>query len=93
MSFIVSNGFNLHGTIDRLQLLQWFHFRLLGSLETTSKNWAGVSCSKVSVVSYIIHLLNETQKLLRGRLRTRVHIDIAAQDYTKQPAAGRGQPV
>ena len=93
MSFIVSNSFNFDETIDRLQLLQLFHFRLVGAAETTSKKWAGVSCFKVSVVSYIIHLVNETQKLLRRRLRARVCIVIAAQDYTKQGAAGRMQPV
>ena len=86
MSFIVSNGFNFDETIDRLRLLQWFHFGVVGAAETTSKKWAGVSCFIVSVVSLLIHLLNETENVFAGCQRARIHIVIAAQDYTKQPA-------
>ena len=91
MSFIVSNGFNFDETIDRLRLLKWFHFRLQGSLETTSKNCAGVSCSTVSVVSLLIHLCNETEKVFGRCQRARVQQHIAPQDSTMQPAASRRQ--
>ena len=91
MSFIVSNSFNFDDTIDRLRLLQLFHFRLVGAAETTSKKWAGVNCFKVSVVSLLIHLLNETENVFAGCQRARIHIVIAAQDYTKQPAECRMQ--
>ena len=93
MSFIVSNGFNLYGTMRGVALLELFQrlkpFHVKPALNQQPK----AGSSRVSVVSYIIHLLNETQKLLRRRLRTRVHIDIAAQDYTRQPAACRMQLV
>ena len=93
MSFIVSNGFNFDETIDRLRLLQWFHFGLVGAAETTSKKRWGVSCFKVSVVSIYIHIVNETEKVFGRSLKARVHIVVAAQDYTAQPAVGRRQPV
>ena len=91
MSFIVSNSFNFDETIDRLRLLQLFHFRLVGAAETTSKKWAGVSCFIVSVVSLLIHLCNETEKVFGRCQRARVQQHIAPQDSTKQPAAGRRQ--
>ena len=91
MSFIVSNGFNFDETIDRLWLLKWFHFGLVGVPETTSKKWAGVSCFKVSVVSLLIVLLNETEKVFRRCQRGCVHLVIVPQDYTKQLAECRRQ--
>ncbi len=93
MSFIVSNGFNLHETIDRVRLLQWFHLRLLGSLETSSKKPSGVSCFRVSEVSYIIHSVNETEKVFGRHPKGCVPIVVAAQDYTAQHSVCRRQLV
>ncbi|MBC8299542.1 MAG: hypothetical protein H8E55_27625 [Pelagibacterales bacterium] len=91
MSFIVSNSFNFDETIDRLRFLQWFHFGLVGAAETTSKKWAEVSCFKVSIVSLLIHLLNETENDFASRQRARIQQHIVLQDSTMQPAGGRRQ--
>ena len=92
MSFIVSNSFNSYGTMQGVALLELFQrlkpFHVKPALNQQPK----ADSSRVSVVSYIIHLVNETQKLLRRRLRARVCIVIAAQDYTRQRAASRVQP-
>ena len=93
MSFIVSNSFISCETIEGVTYLELFQRLKPIRLKPTLNQPAITSCSTVSVVSYIIHLLNETQKLLRRRQRARVHIGIAAQDYTKQPAVGRVQLV
>ena len=91
MSFRVSNGFNLHETIDRWRLLKWFHFGLEGAAETTAKKRAGVSCFKVSVVSLLIYYVNETEKVLGRCLKGCVHIVVGTQNSTGQLADGRVQ--
>jgi len=93
MSFIVSNGFNSYETMEGVTLLELFQRLKPIVLKPALNQQPKAGSSRVSVVSYIIHLLNETQKLLRRRQRARVHIGIAAQDYTKQPAVGRVQLV
>ena len=93
MSFIVSNSFNSYGTMQGVALLELFQ-RLKPFHVKPALNQPPISsCSTVSVVSYIIHLLNETQKVFAARLRARVHIVIAAQDYTRQLAGSRVQLV
>ena len=93
MSFIVSNSFNSYGTMQGVALLELFQRLKLFHVKPALNQQPIASSSRVSVVSYIIHLVNETQKLLRRRLRARIHIVITAQDYTKQPAVGRVQLV
>tara|TARA_R110000824_G_scaffold236800_1_gene425607 strand:+ start:276 stop:557 length:282 start_codon:yes stop_codon:yes gene_type:complete len=93
MSFIVSNSFNSYGTMQGVALLELFQRLKLFHVKPALNQQPIAGSSRVSVVSYIIHLLNETQKLLRRRQRARIHIGIAAQDYTKQGAAGRMQLV
>lgn len=93
MSFIVSNGFNLDETIDRLRLLKWFHFAALVAAETCLNEQPTAASSTVSVVPLLIHSVNETEKVFGRCLKGCVHIVIAPQDYTKQPAARRIQPL
>ena len=93
MSFIVSNSFNSYGTMQGVALLELFQRLKLFHAKPALNQQPIAGSSRLSVVSYIIYLLNETQKVLRRRQKARVHIDIAAQDYTKQPAARRIQPV
>ena len=91
MSFIVSNGFNFDETIDRLRLLKWFHFATMGAAETCLNKQPRAASSKVSVVSLLIHLCNETEKVFGRCQRARVQQHIAPQDSTMQPAACRKQ--
>ena len=93
MSFIVSNSFNSYGTMQGVALLELFQRLKLFHVKPALNQQPIAGSSRVSVVSYIIHLVNETQKLLRRRLRARIHIVIAAQHYAKQPAVGRVQLV
>ena len=62
MSFIVSNSFNSHETIVMLQLIKLFQQPMLPTAETNLNKCMGVACSTVSVVSLLIHLLNEIRK-------------------------------
>ena len=87
MSFIVSNGFNLHETMGGIALLVLFHFAMLGAAETRSKKWRGVDCFTVSVVSIYIHSVNETDKVLVASQRTCVRMLVNQQHSTRQRAA------
>ena len=87
MSFIVSNSFIPHETISRLHVIKLFQLPTAGAAETTSKKWVGVNCFKVSVVSLLIHLLNESKKVFRSRLNACIPIVIVEQDSTMQGAA------
>ena len=86
MSFTVSNSFIQHETISRMHVIKLFQLPTAGAAETTLNKWLGVGCYTVSVVSLLIHLLNETENVFAGCQRARIHIVIVAQDYTKQPA-------
>ena len=90
MSFIVSNSSNLNETIGRMQLIQLLQLPTAGAAETILNKWLGVGCSTVSVVPLLIHLLNETEKVLGGCLRACVPIVIGRQDSTIN-GSGRGQ--
>ena len=93
MSFIVSNSFNSDETMKGVTLLELFqrlkHFHVKLALNQQPKS----GCSTVSVVSYIIHSANETEKVFRRCLKARVQHGIAPQDYTRQSAACRMQTV
>ena len=92
-SFKVSNSFNPCETIEVTTLLELFqrlkpiHVKLALNQQPKS------SCSTVSVVSYIIHSVNETEKVFRRCLKARIQHGIAPQDYTRQSAACRMQTV
>ena len=93
MSFKVSNSFNSCETIEVATVLELFqrlkHFYVKLALNQQPKS----GCSTVSVVSYIIHSVNETEKVFGRSLKARVQQHIDLQDSTKQPAACRMQPV
>lgn len=91
MSFIVSNGFNSYETMEGVTLLELFQRLKPIVLKPALNQQPKSSCSTVSVVSYIIHSVNETKKVFARRLKGCVHIVIAPQDYTRQPAACRRQ--
>ena len=58
-----------------------------GAAETILNKWLGVGCSTVSVVSLLIHLLNESKKVFSSRLNACIPIVIVEQDSTMQGAA------
>ena len=93
MSFIVSNGFNSYETMKGVTLLELFQRLKPIVLKPALNQQPKSSYSTVSVVSYIIHSVNETEKVFGRCLKARVHIVIAPQDSTRQPAACRIQPV
>ena len=91
MSFIVSNSFISCETIEGVTYLELFQRLKPIRLKPTLNQPPITSCSTVSVVSYIIHLLNETQKVLRRRQKACVHIVIGLQNSTGQLAECRVQ--
>ncbi len=91
MSFRVSNSFISCETIEVTILVELFQRLKPIRLKPTLNQPPITSCSTVSVVSYIIHLLNETQKVLRRRQRACVHIVIGLQNSTGQLAASSMQ--
>ena len=90
MSFIVSNSSNLNETISRMQLIQLLQLPPAGAAETALNKWPISNCFRVSVVPLLIHLLNETEKVLGGCLRACIPIVIGRQDSTIT-GSGRGQ--
>ena len=90
MSFIVSNTFISHETTIRLQLIKLFHLTTGAGAETTLNEEPITGCYRVSVVPLLIHLLNETEKVLGGCLRACIPIVIGRQDSTIS-GSGRGQ--
>ena len=90
-SFKVSKSFNPCETIEVTTLLELFQRLKPIYVKLALNQQPKSSCSTVSVVSYIIHLLNETQKVLRRRQRACVHIVIGLQNSTGQLAECRVQ--
>jgi len=87
MSFIVSNSFNLHETINRLRLIKLFQLPMLLAAETALKEQPISTCSRVAVVSLLIHLLNETENIFRSGQKDCVPMLIGRQNSTMQAAA------
>jgi len=87
MSFIVSNTFISHETTIRLQLIKLFHLTTGPSAETTLNEEPITGCYRVSVVPLLIHLLNETKKVLAASPRVCVPMLIGKQESTTQRAA------
>ena len=91
MSFRVSNSFNLAETIEVTILVELFQ-RLKRIVVKHALNQPPIaSCSTVSVVSLLIDIVNETEKVFGRCQRVCVHIVIGLQDYTGQLADGRMQ--
>ena len=93
MSFIVSNGFNLHGTIKGVTLLELFQSLKPIDVKPPLNQQPISSCFTVSVVSLLIHLENETEKVSSLAKRLRAFLLIGQQDYTWQLAASSKQGV
>ena len=87
MSFIVSNSFITHETIVMLQLIKLFQQPMWGAAETRQKKWRGVDCFTVSVVSLLIHSVNETHKVLTASSLACVCMLVKQQHSTRQGAA------
>jgi len=87
MSFIVSNSFNLYETISRWRLIKLFQLPMLLAAETALKEQPISACSRVSVVSLLIHFVNETEIVLGSRQRACVPMLIGRQNSTMQRAA------
>ena len=86
MSFIVSNTFISHETTIRLQLIKLFHLTTGAGAETTLNEEHFTGCYRVSVVPLLIHLLNETKKVLAASPRVCVPMLIGKQESTTQRA-------
>ena len=86
MSFIVSNTFISHETTIRLQLIKLFHLTTGAGAETTLNEEPITGCYRVSVVPLLIHLLNETKKVLAASTRACVPMLIGKQESTTQRA-------
>jgi hypothetical protein len=91
MSFTVSIGFNSYETIKVTTRLELFQKPTRKKLKPAINRPPIASCFTVSVVSLLIHSVNETQKVFGRWLRACVYIVVIVQDYTKQAAARRGQ--
>ena len=87
MSFIVSNTFNSHETIAILQLIKLFQQPMLSAAETRAKKCKGVDSFTVSVVSLLIHFVNESYKVLATSGRACVCMVVKQQHSTRQGAA------
>ena len=91
MSFIVSNCFILCETMEGVTYLELFQRLKPILLKPTLNQQPIPSCSTVSVVSLLIDIVNETEKVFGRCQRVCVHIVIGLQDYTGQLADGRMQ--
>tara|TARA_R110002110_G_scaffold169679_1_gene371486 strand:+ start:2490 stop:2753 length:264 start_codon:yes stop_codon:yes gene_type:complete len=87
MSFIVSFSFIPHETIERWRLIKLFQYPMLPAAETALNKEPISNCFRVSVVPLLIHLLNETEKVLKSCLNACIPIVIVGQDSTMQGAA------
>lgn len=82
MSFRVSNSFNSYETMKGVTLLELFQRLKSFHVKPVLNQQPIAGSSTVSVVSYIIHLLNETQKVFTAVKRMRACLRIGKQDYT-----------
>ena len=87
MSFRVSFSFIPCETIVRWRLIKLFQHPMLPAAETALNKDQISICFRVSVVPLLIHLLNETEKVLKSCLNARIPIVIVGQDSTMQGAA------
>ena len=87
MSFTVSNSFIQHETISRMHVIKLFQLPTAGAAETALNEQQISICFRVSVVPLLIHLLNETEKVLKSCLNACIPIVIVGQDSTMQGAA------
>lgn len=87
MSFIVSFSFIPHETIERWRLIKLFQYPMLPAAETALNEEQISICFRVSVVPLLIHLLNETKKVLAASPRACVLMLIGKQESTTQMAA------
>jgi len=92
MSFNVSNSFNSHETSKVTMILELFQLSAWKKLQPALNRPPISSCFRVSMVSLLIHIMYETQKVFAAGLRACVCIVAAAQDYTgsSQIAVCRG---
>jgi len=82
MSFRVSFSFIPCETIVRWRLIKLFQHPMLPAAETALNEEQISICFRVSVVPLLIHLLNETEKVLGGCLKACIPIVVGRQDYT-----------
>ena len=85
--FIVPNSFNSHETIVMLQLIKLFQQPMLLAAGTTSNQQPIASCSRVSVVSLLIHLLDETEKVFNLGDRGCIPMVIGRHDSTQSSSS------
>ena len=97
MSFILSISFNLTETTYKLWVTSYFQFTFKTILKLTLNSPQNTYSFRLSLLSLLIHLLNETEKLLEPNKGVRKFMVGRRQDYTKgrsaQPAAYSIVPV
>ena len=82
MSFIVSISFNSHETLTRSSILDLFQLFINGRLKVAQNKQPISNCSIVSVVSYLIDPVNETENVFAARQRGCVYLLDVAHDST-----------
>ena len=82
MSFIVSISFNSHETLTRSSILDLFQLFINGRLKVAQNKQPISNCSIVSVVSYLIDSVNETENVFAARQRGCVYLLDVAHDST-----------
>ena len=82
MSFIVSKGFIPHETLTRSSILDLFQLLINAPLKVGINRQPKSICSIVSVVSYLIDSVNETENVFAARQRGCVYLLDVAQDST-----------
>jgi len=91
MSFIVSISFNSHETLTRSSILDLFQLFIIGRLKVAQNKQPISNCSIVSVVSYLIDSVNETENVFAARQGGCVYLHVDTQHSTMQGAAGSSQ--
>ena len=82
MSFIVSKGFIPHETLTRSSILDLFQLLINTPLKVGINRQPKSICSIVSVVSYLIDPVNETENVFAARQRGCVYLLDVAHDST-----------
>ena len=91
MSFIVSISFNSHETLTRSSILDLFQLLINAPLKVGINRQPKSICSIVSVVSYLIDSVNETENVFAARQGGCVYLHVDTQHSTMQSAACSSQ--
>ena len=86
MSFTLSNTFNSNETTYKLWLTRYFQFTFKTILKLTLISRQNIISFRLSVLSLLIHLRNETEKLFGALPWLRMFMDSRRQDSRSRSA-------